>query len=166
VKRQLLWRLARRYWFDALVLAALGVGLAWMTVRLHRKDGPLGPLWFDVLAILAITVPVFARRRFPFGAPVAVGVAMASSSFVDGRAVIGLIPVLVAIAVFILIGTLRDRMQAVAGLAFGIGVTAIVAHNDPNGWQAGNFGWFSTIFTIAWTIAFTLGRKFQEADEA
>src|SRR5437870_8039012 len=31
--------------------------------------------WFDLLAILAITLPLFLRRRFPFGAPVAVGLA-------------------------------------------------------------------------------------------
>jgi signal transduction histidine kinase len=165
VNRQSLLALALRYWFDALVLAALGVGLAWVTVGQHRKDGPLGPLWFDVLATLAMTAPLFARRRFPFGAPVAVGVAIASSSFVDGKIAPSLIPVLVAIAVFILMGALRDRSQAVAGLAFGIGVTAIVVHNDPNG-GAGNFAWFSVIFSLVWTVGFALSRKFREADEA
>jgi signal transduction histidine kinase len=163
VKR--LWPLARSYWFDALILAALGVGLAWVTVGQHRKDGPRGPLWFDVLATIAMTVPLFARRRFPFGAPVAVGVAIASSSFVDGKIAPSLIPVLVAIAVFILMGALRDRSQAVAGLAFGIGVTAIVAHNDPNG-GASNFAWFSVIFSLVWTVGFALSRKFREAYEA
>jgi signal transduction histidine kinase len=165
VTRHKLWGLTRRYWFDALVLAALGVGLAWVTVGQHRKNGPLGPLWFDLLATLAMTLPLFARRRFPFGAPVAVGVAIASSSFVDGKLAPSLIPVLIAIAVFILMGTLRDRLQAIAGLASGIGGTAIVVHNDPTG-GGGNFVWFSVIFIIVWTVGFALSRKFREADEA
>jgi signal transduction histidine kinase len=165
VKRQRLWSLARRYWFDALILAAVGVGLAEVTVAVHRKDGPLGPLWFDVLAILAITLPLFARRRFPFGAPATVGVVIASSSFVDGKFAIGLIPVLVAIAGFVLLGTVRDRSQAVAGLALGIGVDAIATHNNPVG-PFSDFAFTSIVFGVAWTIGFALSRKFQEADEA
>ena len=112
-----LWPLARRYWFDGLVLAAVGVGLAETTVTQNDRRGPQGPLWFDLLATLAFTLPFFARRRFPFGAPAAAGVAMASSSFVDNRLVPhGLIPILVAISGFVLFGLLRDRSQAVAGL--------------------------------------------------
>ena len=43
--------------------------------------GPTGPAWFDALAIVAILSPLFARRRFPFGAPVAVGVAVVVTTF-------------------------------------------------------------------------------------
>ncbi len=164
--RRRLWPLARRYWFDGLILAAVGVGLSQTTVTQDDKNGPQGPLWFDLLTILAITLPLFARRRFPFGAPVAVGVALASSSFVDERLVPhGLIPILVAISGFGLLGMLRDRTQAVAGLAFGIGVTAVVAHNDPLG-GAGNFGFTSIAFSVFWAIGFAVSRKFWEADEA
>src|SRR5205823_12362030 len=107
------WALGRRYWFDALILVWVGVGLAEATVKQGDKDGPQGPLWFDLLTILAITVPLFARRRFPFGAPVMVGVAIAASSFVDERVVPnGLIPILAAIGAFVLMGALRDRSQA------------------------------------------------------
>jgi signal transduction histidine kinase len=166
VNRRRLWALARRYWFDALVLAALGVGLAEVTLTQDDRRGPRGPLWFDLLTILAITLPLFARRRFPFGAPVAVGIAIASSSFVDERVVPnGLITILVSIAGFVLLGMVRDRSQALAGLAFGVGVTAVVAHNDPEG-GAGNFVFTSIVFSVAWTIGFALSRKFREADEA
>jgi signal transduction histidine kinase len=158
--------LARRYWFDALLVAGFGVGLAEVTVNQGTKNGPSGPLWFDVLATLAIVLPFYARRRFPFGAPVAVGVAIGASSFVDGHLIPrGLITTLAAIAAFVLMGSLRDRTQSLAGLAFGIGITAIVAHNDPNG-GIGNFVFTSIVFTIAWTIGFLVSRKFHEADEA
>jgi signal transduction histidine kinase len=69
------------------------------------------------------------------------------------------------IASFVMVGMLRDRTQATAGLGFGIGVTAIVAHNDPRG-GAGNFVFTGIVFSIAWTIGFLVGRKFHEADEA
>ena len=102
VTRHRLWSLTRCYRFDALVLVGVGVGLAEVTVTRHHKNGPLGPLWFDLLAILAITLPLYVRRRFPFGAPVTVGVAIASASFVDGRLIPnGLVTILVSISAFV-----------------------------------------------------------------
>jgi len=41
----------------------------------------------------------------------------------------------------------------------------VVSHNNPNG-GVGDFIVASIIFTIVWTIAFGVGRKSQEADEA
>jgi len=166
VKKQHALSLARRYWFDALVLVGVGFGLAEVVINQGHKNGPEGPLWFDVLAMLAITLPLFLRRRFPFGAPVAVGAAIAASSFVDGHLIpSGLITNLAAISAFVLMGTLRDRTQAIAGLAYGLGVAAIVIHNDPNA-GASNFVFISLVFAIAWTIGLLVSRKFHEADEA
>jgi signal transduction histidine kinase len=166
VNNQRVWTLARRYWFDALVVVGVGFGLAEVTVNVHTKNGPSGPLWFDILAMLAILLPLFVRRRFPFGAPVAVGVAIGGSSFVDGHLIPrGLVTTLAAISAFVLMGALRDRSQSAAGLAFGIGITAIVAHNDPNG-GIGNFVFTSLVFTIAWTVGFLVSRKFHEAEIA
>jgi signal transduction histidine kinase len=166
VNKSRLWSLATRHWFDALILVGVGVGLAEVVLTQDDLDGPKGPLWFDILAILAITLPLFLRRRFPFGAPVAVGSALALSSFVDGRLVPnGLITVLFGIAAFVLMGMLRDRNQALAGLAFGIGVVAIVAHNDPKG-GVGNFVFVSIVFSIAWAISRLVSRQFHQAEEA
>jgi signal transduction histidine kinase len=164
VKRFL--RFARRYWFDALVVAGLGVGLAGTVVSQGKADGPTGPLWFDVLAIVAIVTPLFARRRFPFGAPVAVGMAVVLTSFVDERlAPLIFIPFLAGCAAVFLMGLLRERVQAVAGIVLAVGVEALVSYRDPEG-NVGAFVATSLVFGILWTIAFALGRKFQEADEA
>ena len=166
MKKQHALSLARRYWFDALVLVGVGFGLAEVVINQGDKNGPEGPLWFDVLAMLAITLPLFLRRRFPFGAPVAVGAAIAASSFVDGHLIpSGLITNLAAISAFVLMGMVRDRTQAIAGLAYGLGVAAIVIHNDPNA-GASNFVFISLVFAIAWTIGLLVSRKFHEADEA
>jgi signal transduction histidine kinase len=62
-------------------------------------------------------------------------------------------------------GMLRDRNQALAGLAFGIGVVAIVAHNDPRA-GVGNFVFVSIVFSIAWLIGLLVSRTFHEAERA
>jgi signal transduction histidine kinase len=161
-----LWALARAYWFDALVVVAIGLAIAEVVLRQDAKDGPRGPLWFDVIAVLGMTVPLFWRRRFPFGAPLTSGLVFGVSSFVDERLTPGdVVPFLIAISVFVLFGLVRDRTQALAGLGFGIGITAIIIHNNPKGSVAG-FVFTAVVLTIAWTIGFGLGHKFREADEA
>jgi signal transduction histidine kinase len=109
---------------------------------------------------------LLARRRFPFGAPAAMGVAAALTSFVD-RTVVPYdgVTFLVGCAALFLVGLLRDRAQAVAGFAVAEGVLAVVVHNDPRS-GVGNFVVASIIFAIVWTIAFGVGRKSVEADEA
>jgi signal transduction histidine kinase len=161
-----LWLLARRFWFDAVILAAVGIGLTGAVLGQGHEQGPAGPLWFDVLAILAIVVPLLARRRFPFGAPAAVGVAATSVSFVDKTIVpYNGVTFLVGCAALFLVASLRDRSQAVAGLVAAEGVAAVVTHNDPNA-GLGNFIVASIIFGVVWTLAFGVGRKSVEADEA
>jgi signal transduction histidine kinase len=158
--------LARRYWFDALLLAGLGFALAGAVIGQGNIDGPTGPLWLDVLAIVAILTPLFARRRFPFGAPAAVGVAAVLTSFVDERLVpFDFIIFLAGCAAVFLVGLIRERAQAVAGLVLAWGVVAVVTYRDPLGNLDGVIA-ASVIFGIVWTIAFAVGRKLQEADEA
>ncbi len=161
--RQRFWFLARAYWFDTLVVAGAVVGVVEVVLTQDVKDGPRGPVWFDVLAILGIALPLLARRRWPFGALVASGLVFAASSFVDERLIPhGVVPFLTAVAVFVLFGLLRDRTQAVTGLAFALGVTAVIVRNDPKGDVSG-FGFSAVVFAIAWTIGFAIGRKLQEA---
>jgi signal transduction histidine kinase len=160
------WPYARRYWFDALILVALGVSLAGAVVGQDRTDGPAGPLWFDVVAILAIILPLFARRRFPFGAPVALAVAVSVVTFVDDSLVpYDFVTFLMGCAAVFLAALLRDRRQAVAGLAAVIGAEACVAYNDPRG-SLGDFIFLGLVFGVVWTIGFTLGRKDEAADKA
>ncbi len=161
-----LWPLARRYWFDAVVVAMAGIGVTGAVLGRGHEIGPEGPLWFDVLAMLAIVLPLLARRRFPFGAPAAVGIAAALISFVDKTVVpFDGVTFLVGCAALFLVGLLRDRAQAVAGFAVAEGVLAVVVHNGPRS-GVGNFVVASIIFAIVWTIAFGVGRKSVEADEA
>ncbi len=164
-----LWPLAKRYWFDALLVAALGLSIAIAVVDLHeggKYPGPRGPIWFDVLAIFAWVLPLFWRRRYPFLAPVALCVAIAATSFVDDRLVQdNFVPWLLGIAVAFLFGSLSQPRQAVTGLAILLGTGATVVHNDPVG-TGGDYVWVSTTFCVAWAVGFGLSYKFREADEA
>ena len=159
-------RLARRHWFDALILAAVGVSIAGVVVGQGKKNGPAGPLWADIVVAAAIPAALFARRRFPFGAPVAVGLFVVVASFVDNPLPQYDFPAFLSgAAALFLIAQLRDRSRALIGLPLAVGVEAIVVHNDPRG-QIGQLIFVSLIFAILWTIGFMLGRKFEEADEA
>jgi signal transduction histidine kinase len=162
---QRLWPLAKRYWFDALVVVGIGVAIAVAVIDQHTKDGPDGPLWFDVLASVAILVPFFFRQRYPFWSPVAVGVLVATVSFVDAGLISDeFVVFLSGIAAAFMFGMLRDRTQAVAGAAVLLGTVVIVAHNE--GDHVGDFIFPAIVFAVSWIVGFGLGQKFHEADEA
>jgi signal transduction histidine kinase len=166
MKRGRVWELAREYWFDALVLGGLAWWLANAVIYLHRSDGPDGPLWFDVLAILVFTTPFFARRRYPGGTLVAIAVAIALASFVDGGLVAHpFVSFLFALAICFRWGMRPARLQSLAGLLFTVGVAGFVTLNDPKG-KVGDFIWDTITFTVAWVIGFAVGEKYREVDEA
>jgi len=159
------WPLAKRYWFDALVVAGIAVTIAVAVADRNAKNGPDGPLWFDVLASIAFLVPFFFRRRYPFGAPAAVGVILAAVSFVDtGFVNDEFTTFLSGIAVAFMFGMLKERNQALAGAALLVGTVAIIAHNQ--GDHPGDFLFPSIVFGVSWTVGFVLGQKLREGTEA
>ena len=158
--------MARRFWFDALIVLGIGISIAGAVLSQGKKDGPEGPMWLDIVLVLLIVGPLLARRRFPFGAPLGVGAGVVIASFADNRLVpFDIIAFLAGCAAVFLLAQRRDWRQAVAGLAIAVGVEAVVVRNDPRG-QLGQFIFVSLIFAVVWVVGFTLGRKFAEADEA
>jgi signal transduction histidine kinase len=165
VKR--LWRLWSLYWFDVLIVAGIAGGIVAVFHNHRTVDGWLyRSAWLEVLLVVAIIAPLLARRRFPFGAPVAVAIAVILTTLVDDRLVPNNFFVFLAgmTAVF-LMALLRDWRQAVAGLAIVFGAEAFVARTDPNG-GIGDFFFSNVVFGVVWIVGFALGRKFEEADEA
>jgi signal transduction histidine kinase len=158
--------LARRFWFDALIVAGAVISIVGAVVAQGRENGPEGPMWLDIVLTVLITSPLLARRRFPFGAPLGVGAGVVIASFADNSLVpFDIIAFLAGCSAVFLLAQRRDWRQAVSGLAMAVGVEAIVVRNDPRG-QLGQFIFVSLIFTVVWVVGFTLGRKFAEADEA
>jgi signal transduction histidine kinase len=158
------WPYAKRYWFDAVVVAGIGISIAVAVAHVHTKSGPKGPLWFDALASVLFLVPFLFRRRYPFGAPAAVGVMIAAVSFIDVDYIKDEFTTFLAgIVAAFMFGMLRDRRQALTGAAFLVGVIAVVTHNQ--GDHPGDFLFPLVAFGVAWIVGFGLGQKFHEADE-
>jgi signal transduction histidine kinase len=161
-----LWELARGYWFDAVVVVFLGVGLASTVVDYHTKSGPRGPLWFDILATVLMTTLLFARRQFPVGALYTIGVLIGASTFVDGRLMSDdFVAFLVGLAICVIFGTRPRLLPSLAGLAFAIAVAMIVVSNNPNR-SGGDYVWNTVAFVVAWIVGFAVGGKGREAQEA
>ena len=164
---KLLWRLWSHYWFDVLIVAGIVGGIVAVFHNHRTVDGWLyRPVWLEVPLIVAIIAPLLARRRFPFGAPVAVAIAVIVTTLLADRLVPNnFFAFLAGMAAVFLMAMLRDWRQAVAGLAIVFGAEAFVARTDPNGgiWA---FLFANVVFGLVWIVGFSLGRKFEEADEA
>ena len=162
-----LWPLARAYWFDGLCVVGLGLGIGIVVHNQHSENGPAGPLWFDVLSVVAMIAPFLLRRRFPFGAPAAVAIVIGVTSFVDDKVIPeSIIPLFAGIAANVLFGMLPERRKALAGYALTIGVVAIVARNDPHGSFGNDFAFPAIVFTIGWLVGWAVGGQYRQAEEA
>jgi signal transduction histidine kinase len=160
------WPLARRYWFDALLVVGIGVNLAATVQDFHSKDGPGGPLWFDVIAAVAVPATLLFRRRYPFGAPVCTAVLIAAASFVDDRLIpYEFIPLLTGVAANALFAQLPERRQAIVGYLLTSTVAGIVTRNDPKG-TVGNWVFISIVFGVAWLVGFAFSGASRQAEEA
>ena len=111
-------------------------------------------------------LPLFTRRRFPFGAPAAYWILAAALSFVDGvliPSIESLFPVGLASAA--LLGNLRDARQAWIGLAIVLaGITAVV-YNIP-GHTTAELILLPVDFGIAWAAGFALRERAEQAEAA
>ena len=151
--------LLRRHGFDLVIVigaieAALEVGL--------DERAP----WYAVPAALAIVGVLLARRRFPFGSPVAVWVLAAAFSFMDGRVVTSTFALYAAgLAAAFLLGNLADLRQARVGLVIAVAGAAIIVYNRPEH-SAADYVFVPGMFAIAWLAGFALRSRSAEAEAA
>jgi signal transduction histidine kinase len=159
-------RLATRYWFDALVVAGIGVGIASVFAGRTHGNGPEGPLWLDTVLVVAIMLPFFARRRWPFGAIAIIPVIVSVAAWLDGRLVPDNVAIFFVGAAVSFLAALRPSpRQAVAGLALVLGANVVIEHFDPIG-RPGDILFSSILFSVVWVVGFALGQKFAEVDKA
>jgi signal transduction histidine kinase len=161
------WPLAKRYWFDALIVACATLGTVSFAFQLDSEEPfPSGPRWLITLATLPITLPLLARRRYPFGAPAFIFLYLAAVSFADGDFVVyAFTTFLTVLACCFLFGLLEDRRQSLAGLALGIGAAEVVTYHDTTN-AVGDYVWVPIIFAVSWLVGFGLGSKFRQVTEA
>jgi signal transduction histidine kinase len=158
--------LARQHGFDVLIVLAALEGASEVAIRHDAALAPTTTLWFAIPASALIVLPLLGRRRFPFAAPVAVWLLAASLSFVDGRLVPFTVSAMVAgLTAALLLGNLRDEVEARLGLAVVISGAAIVVYNDPEH-AAGEFIFLPALFAIGWLAGFALRERAEQADAA
>jgi signal transduction histidine kinase len=153
----------RRYWFD-LLIAALAV--AAMLEVIVARDSARTTLWFGLPAIAILVLPIFVRRRFPFGGPIGYFVLAAGISLVDWQ----LIPsveslFVVGLAVAFLLGNLRNPWQAGVGLVAVVGSLAFIVYKIP-GHATSELVFIPLDFAVAWVAGFALRERAEQAEAA
>jgi signal transduction histidine kinase len=166
VQRVRISLLARKYGLDALVVVAAVEGTLAVALRHDSADAPQTTLWFAVPATAICILPLLARRRFPFAAPLSVWVLGPAFSFVDGR----LVPFAPAISVAgmaaaFLLGNLRNTVEAWLGLVLVLGGTAIIVANGPDT-RPGELFFVPLLFSIGWLAGYALRERAEEAEAA
>jgi hypothetical protein len=64
---------ARGYWFELLIGFLAIAGMLELVVGRDSPGAPPATLWIAVPAVAVLVLPLFARRRFPFAAPLPIG---------------------------------------------------------------------------------------------
>jgi signal transduction histidine kinase len=161
-----LWSFVRSYGLDLLIVLAAIEGALEVALRDDALRAPRSSHWFVVPAVAIMVLPLLLRRRWRFGAPVAVWLLAAAFSFVDGRLIEFTAGVTVAgMAASFLLAQVPDARQARFGLAVAVGGAAIVVYNDPNH-AAGDFVFIPALFAIAWLVGFALRERVAQAEAA
>jgi signal transduction histidine kinase len=157
----------REYWFELLIAFLAIAGMLELVVGRDLPAAPATSLWFSVPAMAVLVLPLIARRRFPFGAPVAYWLMAAALTFVDGLliAFVGSLGV-VGLAAAFLLGNLRDDRQAGIGLAIVLGCIVVVVTNIPGPQSAGDLIFIPLRFVVAWVAGYALRERSEQAEAA
>jgi signal transduction histidine kinase len=158
---------AREYWFELLVGFLAVAGMVELVVGRDVPGAPTTTLWFALPAIGILVSTLFARRRFPFAAPVAYWLLAAALTFVDGIliAFVGSLGV-VGLAAAFMLGNLRDSRKAGIGLAIILASIIIVVVNIPGAQTTGDLIFIPLRFVVAWVAGYALRERAEKAEAA
>jgi signal transduction histidine kinase len=155
----------RKYWFD-LLIGLLAIAAMLEVVVGRNLPGAPKSLWFAIPAIAIMVLPIFARRRFPFGAPAAYWVLAVAVSFIDWRVIPFAVSLfVVGLAVAFLLGNLRNAYQAGIGLAIAVAGSSIVTYNI-SGHSVDELIFIPLEFAIAWVAGFALRERVEQVEAA
>jgi len=157
----------QEYWFELLIAVLAIAGMLELVVGRDAPGAPATSMWFSIPAVAVLVLPLFARRRFPFAAPVAYWLMAAALTYVDGLLIpfIGSLGV-VGLATAFLLGNLRDERQAGVGLAIVLGCIVVVVANIPGGQTAGDLVFIPFRFVVAWIAGYALRERSEQAEAA
>jgi signal transduction histidine kinase len=161
-----LWSLARRHAFDALIVLLALEAMFEVAFRRGLPDAPRTTPWFGVPAIAILVLPLFARRRFPFAAPVTFWLLAVGISFVDGELVTFVTSLFViGMAASFLLGSQRAAVQAQTGLAVAVGCAAVVVYDKP-AHSVSELVFIPLLFGICWLAGFAVRERAEQAQAA
>jgi signal transduction histidine kinase len=160
------WVLARRYAVEALIVFLTAAAMLEVVIRHGALEAPQETLWLRVGAIGLIVLPLFARRRFPFGAPITYWLLAVAVSFVDGR----LIPLttgifILTMVVAFLLGSAPNIQQAWLGLVVVVVGAVIVVYNLTTH-SAIQLVYIPLLFGVCWFLGFAVRQRGEEAAAA
>ena len=122
--------------------------------------------WFGLVVVVALVVALFARRWFPFAAPILVWVIGAIASFVDGRMMSSSFAANVCglIAAYLL-GCIADPTRARVGLGAVLVSVVLVIANNPAVAPL-DFVTIPATFLAAWLVGYALRLRGERVEEA
>jgi len=161
-----LWSLAHSYGLDVLIVLLTVEATLEVAARHNSPDAPRTTLWFLIPALVITALPLFARRRFPFGAPATFWLLGVAVSFIDGRVMTSMTSVFVlGMAAAFLLGNLRDALKVQTGLAIAVGGAAIVVYNKPAP-SVSELVFIPLLFGICWLAGFAVRERAEQAAAA
>jgi signal transduction histidine kinase len=153
----------RDYWFDLLIVA---LAVAAMIELIATRDSAITTLWFGIPAIAVLVLPILARRRFPFGGPLAYFVLAAGVSLVDWQLITSAESFFViGLATAFLLGNLRNPWQAGIGLLVIVSSLAFIVYKIP-GHDTSGLIFIPIDFGVAWVAGFALRGRTVQAEAA
>ena len=161
-----LWSFARRNGLEVLIAIAALEGAIEVALKDRGTRAPDSSTWFAAPAAAIVVLPLLARRRFAFAAPVSVWVLAAAVSFADAPLVeftagIGF----AGMAASFLLGNLPRAAQARLGLAVVVCAAATIAANDADN-AAGDVIFTPLLFSIPWMAGYAVRERATEAEAA
>jgi signal transduction histidine kinase len=162
-----LWPYLRRYVFDVIIVLVATGGVIEMLSIPEAGSEPNVPETAPGLAVLVallMTLPLLARRRWPFGAAAFVLVVAALTSYAEPLLIPwAFVPFVSILGSVFLLAMLDDRVQRRAGVALAAAAILIVGWFDPaTSWD--EYFWVSTICAMVWLAGYALRRKLVEAE--
>jgi signal transduction histidine kinase len=160
------WPLIRRYGPEALIVLLVGFAALELEADRAGANAPRTSMGFGVAAVALMVLPLFVRRRFPFGASVAYWLLAVVVSFVDGRLIPSNTSVFIlGMVASYLLGNLRDTRQAGLGLAVSLGGAALVVANQPS-YALTELIFIPLLFGSCWLAGFVLRERARQAEAA
>lgn len=161
-----LWVFLLDHGLDAIIVCLAAAAALTITTR----TGPTGTAGVGVvLQAVVVVVMILAltlRRRAAFAIPAGTWLSSATLSLVDGSLIVDQAPLsIVGIISAVLLGDLRDRSQARAGLAVVVASAATVAYQDPTH-TPGDLFFIPGLFAAGWLVGFALHTRTEQTQAA